>query len=335
MWVNDISYNNLSGSIPTEIGLACASCTPGLDFYFGAEYNQLTGSIPTQILQIGSVLALSLQGNKLTGSIPPFTWSFLQCLILHDNQLSGPIPSQLGQCCTFTYSGNRISIIDLHNNNLTGSIPSQLGNVNSYIGSLLLSGNMLSSTIPSELANLPGLSDFEVQGNLNINGTFPYSLYQKLNSQICNASQTQVTCPINVTDSFCCLQCSPTLSSTPTPSPTPAPTPAPTPEPTPEQTPAPTPAPTPTSTQAPSPSTNSTNSLPLILGTSITFGILVVAGLTIIIVIIAFKFKKIKELLIGRKEQPPWIIELKPKSKVYPKKNPPWWGKTLEIVPSN
>ena len=70
------------------------------------------------------VIDLRLSGNQLSGPIPPelgnltnFRW-----LILDENQLSGVIPPELGNLINLTWLG-------LHKNQLTGRIPPELGNL--------------------------------------------------------------------------------------------------------------------------------------------------------------------------------------------------------------
>ena len=68
-------------------------------------------------------------------------------LSLSDNQLSGPIPSSLGNLAS-------LQILFADENQLSGSIPSSLGNL-ANLEHLVLSGNQLSGPIPSSLGK-PG-----------------------------------------------------------------------------------------------------------------------------------------------------------------------------------
>ena len=65
---------------------------------------------------------------------------------LRDNQLTGSIPTQLGNMSELSY-------LYLQNNNLTGSIPSQLENLS--LVALYLSGNQFTGCIPAALRNVP------------------------------------------------------------------------------------------------------------------------------------------------------------------------------------
>ncbi|MFD2561233.1 leucine-rich repeat domain-containing protein [Aquimarina rubra] len=84
-------------------------------------FNNLNGVIPaslSSLKQFSSILILALQGNKLTGNIPPELGelSSLVNLVLFENDLSGSIPMELVQL-------NKLVILWLSNNNFSGDIP--------------------------------------------------------------------------------------------------------------------------------------------------------------------------------------------------------------------
>ena len=88
-------------------------------------------------------------------------------LVFDDNQLSGPIPSELGNLANLVELG-------LHDNQLSGSIPSELGNLANLVG-LGLHDNQLSGPIPSELGNLANLQVLELRDN-QFSGCVPVKL---------------------------------------------------------------------------------------------------------------------------------------------------------------
>ena len=67
-------------------------------------------------------------------------------LDLRDNQLSGPIPSQLGNLAN-------LQALGLGSNQLSGSIPSQLGNL-AYLQRLELRDNQFSGCVPVKLFDM-------------------------------------------------------------------------------------------------------------------------------------------------------------------------------------
>ena len=88
-------------------------------------------------------------------------------LDLRENNLTGPIPSQLGGLA-------RLVTLDLGSNRLTDSIPSRLGDLTA-LTTLSLWGNDLSGPIPPELGSLPNLGDLNLWGN-RLSGSIPSEL---------------------------------------------------------------------------------------------------------------------------------------------------------------
>jgi len=70
-------------------------------------------------------------------------------LNLHSTQLTGEIPSEIGNLTNLTY-------LNLYYNQLTGSIPSEIGNLTN-LTSLSLGPNQLTGEIPSEIWTLTNL----------------------------------------------------------------------------------------------------------------------------------------------------------------------------------
>ena len=119
----------------------------------------------------GRVTKLDLEGNQLTGPIPTELGklSSLTELQLYDNQLTGTIPTELGKLSSLT-------ALDLGGNQLTGTIPSELGNLAS-LDWLDLFVNQLTGPIPSELGNLSNLTLLDLSGN-QLTQTIPTELGQ-------------------------------------------------------------------------------------------------------------------------------------------------------------
>ncbi len=111
----NLGSNNLSGSIPAELG--SLSALSKLDL----GGNRLTGYIPAQLGNIGNLLTLSLANNQLSGGIPSQlgNLSNLSTLNLARNKLSGTIPANLGNLSSLIYLG-------MNSNCLFGSVPQDL-----------------------------------------------------------------------------------------------------------------------------------------------------------------------------------------------------------------
>lgn len=115
-------------------------------------------------------ITLSLQNLGLSGTVPSSLQycHSLQNLVLSGNNLSGPIPAEI--CTWLPY----LVTLDLSNNQFSGQIPPDLGNC-SFLNIVILSNNRLSGNIPSTFANLGRLNRFSVSNN-QLSGTIPSSL---------------------------------------------------------------------------------------------------------------------------------------------------------------
>ncbi|KAL8478871.1 hypothetical protein ACS0TY_030668 [Phlomoides rotata] len=83
----DLSYNNLEGSIPKELGLMFYL------FVLNMGHNSLSGPIPSELSGLQNVAILDLSYNRLNGTIPQSLTSLrLGDIDLSNNNLSGTIP---------------------------------------------------------------------------------------------------------------------------------------------------------------------------------------------------------------------------------------------------
>lgn len=134
-----LAGNQLMGSIPSSLGNL-----NNLNFLY-LHQNQLSEPIPPSLSSLQNIIQILMYENQLTGTIPDFTTqNNLTILDLHDNMLSGIIPS--------VFPTSMIKLI-LHQNNFTGSIPATIGSL-PILSSLNLSSNNLSGCYPSSLSNL-------------------------------------------------------------------------------------------------------------------------------------------------------------------------------------
>lgn len=104
----NLSNNNISGTIPTAIGQLAA--LEMLDL----QHNNIVGQIPTVIGYLPNLTSLSLGHNQLEGLLPQAltNLSKLDILLLNDNQFEGCIPESYQLFCTI---GDK----DFSNNNLS------------------------------------------------------------------------------------------------------------------------------------------------------------------------------------------------------------------------
>ena len=156
-WSNKTNWNVGDPCDDDWYGVSCDD--DGSVWHLGLSTNNLTGSIPSEIGNLINLNYLFLDENKLTGSIPSEIGNLkdLMSLQLFSNQLSGFIPATIGDL-------PNLEFLKLDENKLTGSIPAEIGNLTNLI-SLNLSNNQLISQIPAEIGNLTNLMLLYLENN--------------------------------------------------------------------------------------------------------------------------------------------------------------------------
>lgn len=143
-----LNDNNLSGSIPPEIG-SFKKQLAALDL----TKNKISGIIPNEIGRLVSMKKISIHENNISGSIPIEIgqMKMLQIVQLRDNNLTGSIPSEIGML-------KQATAINLSDNSLSGTIPSELGEL-SNLNAMILTENDISGYIAVEVcdANIKNL----------------------------------------------------------------------------------------------------------------------------------------------------------------------------------
>ncbi|XP_026434754.1 probable leucine-rich repeat receptor-like protein kinase At1g35710 [Papaver somniferum] len=205
--------NQLSGTIPEEIGKLSLVTDVGLwkNYLTGPipsslsnltnliklniYENQFSGTIPQDIGRLRSLTYFALSTNNFVGRIPASLCNLtvgmlpnLQRLYLYNNQLTGPIPKQLGGC-------SNLLELDLSRNRLNGSIPHQIGSLISLQIRLDLSQNELSGEIPSEFGKLNKLERLNLSHN-KLSGSIPSSFDEMLSLTTADVSYNELTGPI-------------------------------------------------------------------------------------------------------------------------------------------
>ncbi len=117
----------------------------------------------------GKVIELNLHENNLNGTIPPEIGQLteLRSLVLRANELSGELPSELGDL-------ENLVLFSAYENALMGRIPSEFGNL-SKLEVLTLYKNRLSGGVPKELGNLTNLLNLRLDFN-QLSGSLPPEL---------------------------------------------------------------------------------------------------------------------------------------------------------------
>ena len=117
----------------------------------------------------GCIYGLSLRENQLSGEIPSELGNLadLESLDLRVNLLTGEIPPELDDLASLT-------VLYLSDNQLSGEIPVELGNLVN-LEYLSLTVNQLSGVIPSELGDLASLTSLFL-GQNQLSGEIPPEL---------------------------------------------------------------------------------------------------------------------------------------------------------------
>ncbi|KAI3809198.1 hypothetical protein L1987_25168 [Smallanthus sonchifolius] len=162
--VIDISHNELSGEIPSDIGRFSSLR------FLNMSTNSLTGEIPNTVGKLKALDSLDLSVNWLNGSIPVQIGgaTSLKHLILSQNSLFGNIPSSIATCSFLT------SLI-LSRNSLSGQLPVAMAKL-ADLEYVDLSFNKLTGTLPKPLANLGHLVTFNVSHN-QLQGELPGGVF--------------------------------------------------------------------------------------------------------------------------------------------------------------
>ncbi|KAH9671762.1 MDIS1-interacting receptor like kinase 2 [Citrus sinensis] len=167
----DLSNNNLSGSILSQIG-----SLSNLK-YLDLDRNNLSGTIPKEIRSLRNLKVLDLSNNNLNGTIPKEIGSLrnLEVLDLSSNNLNDTIPKEIG-------SLRNLKELDLSSNNLNGTIPKEIGSLRNLEG-LDLSSNKLNGVLPQEIGNLKSLIGLFVRNN-TLGGPIPSTLFRLTNLEV-------------------------------------------------------------------------------------------------------------------------------------------------------
>jgi Leucine-rich repeat (LRR) protein len=148
--------------------------------------NKLTGTIPPQIGNLTNLWGLSLTHNNITGPLPDLSnLTLLKYLHLSDNDLSGPIPDWIGKL-----SSLQQLFLD-SNLQLGGTIPDSLYELSS-LEILKLNGCGLSGAISANIQNLNNLQTLELHEN-QLTGIIPPEIGELSSLTLLNITENQLS----------------------------------------------------------------------------------------------------------------------------------------------
>jgi hypothetical protein len=167
--------NNLSGTIPSDLGLLSLVLTS-----VKVSYNSLRGTLPSSLDQLTQLQSLAASFNGLIGTIPPsygHGWQHsIRTVDWHDNDLTGTLPTTLGLWTaleTFVAPENRLS----------GKLPTQLQSWTA-LRKLHLNRNRLSGSLPATVLQAwTNLQDVGLADNAFV-GSIPMSALHRWTDSI-------------------------------------------------------------------------------------------------------------------------------------------------------
>ncbi|KAE8714316.1 hypothetical protein F3Y22_tig00110198pilonHSYRG00168 [Hibiscus syriacus] len=183
----DLSENNFTGSIPSEVGqgnirylaLSDNRISGPIPFSLCQENNELMlldlsnnnlfGTVPTSFVNCRSLVYLNLGSNNLTGGIPGELQHArgLRFLDISQNQFDGPFPSVV-------HKFEKITVIDMRNTKFSGEIPQFIGDLED-LRVFVLEYNLFNGSIPEEICALENLQFIGFSNN-QLSGPIPDKL---------------------------------------------------------------------------------------------------------------------------------------------------------------
>ncbi|XP_077226213.1 receptor kinase-like protein Xa21 [Tasmannia lanceolata] len=165
-----MDVNQFSGPVPENIGWARNLLT------FDMSYNYLglgradDLKFITSLTNCSNLNELSIQTNHFVGLFPNSIANLsthLYWLVIGQNQISGNIPSQIGNLIN-------LKALGIYSTFITGSIPTSIGMLQN-LQRLYLGNNSLSGKIPYNIGNITQLTNLDLEYN-NLQGSIPLSL---------------------------------------------------------------------------------------------------------------------------------------------------------------
>jgi Leucine-rich repeat (LRR) protein len=193
----DLSFSDLDGAMPSELGLLTGVSTLDLSHSYRLGVPSLSSPvrgessiIPTEIGLLSELVHLLLSGNRISGpfptelqplkslewlqiagsqiqTFPPIAFTNLRGLEMPDNPIESAIPTEIG---LFT----SLQLLDLSSDLIVGRIPTELGLLTG-LKTFRASHNALVHTIPDAIVLATSLTVLDLGSNI-LTGNIPSSI---------------------------------------------------------------------------------------------------------------------------------------------------------------
>ncbi|XP_047162687.1 receptor-like protein 7 [Vigna umbellata] len=183
------SYNSFIGSISPLI------CNLKSLMHLDLSFNNLSGMVPSCLgSSMQSLQTLVLKGNKLSGPIPQryMVASSLRMIDLSNNNLHGQLPTELVKC-------RMLEVIDFSHNQINDSFPCWLGTLPELKVGALGHNHLYGSIRCPATFSFPKLHIIDLSHN-QFSGNFPWETIQNWKSMMAsNESRLQYELHSNIT----------------------------------------------------------------------------------------------------------------------------------------
>lgn len=177
----NLSYNSLSGTIPSCLGKATS-----LNLLY-LSFNHLVGSLPDSFTDLTEMQYLYLLNNELTGTLPEKIGNMKELMFLNlgVNHFRGTLPASIAQL-------TMLELLFLNNNTISGPFPDYLPY---SLQKISLECNKLTGKVPQVFERFQNLSVLKINDN-QLTGPPPICLSTLSHLEILQLHLNQFTGPI-------------------------------------------------------------------------------------------------------------------------------------------
>ncbi|XP_024028208.1 putative receptor-like protein kinase At3g47110 [Morus notabilis] len=171
LWWLGLSDNSLGSHLPNNLDFIAPLTNCSQMQVLGLSTNKFKGVLPNYVANLSSTLSnLYLGGNQISGNIPSALGNLANLIVLglDLNLFVGVIPTSLGKL-------KKLQALHLDMNMLSGKIPTSIGNL-TQLFELYLSDNKLEGSVPMKIADCHNLQTLDISNN-RLTGEIPREIF--------------------------------------------------------------------------------------------------------------------------------------------------------------